>query len=65
MVCNSEVIELSCGFPGRRRNVFAALRRVRRKVQAEERVYDCLQEGRVARGVMFGVVLQGLRGITQ
>ena len=29
------------------------------------KVFDALQEGRVARGVMFGLVLQGLRGITQ
>ena len=33
--------------------------------EALGRVFDCLQEGRVARGVMFGVVLQGLRGVTQ
>jgi hypothetical protein len=28
-------------------------------------VFDALQDGRVARGVVFGLVLQGLRGITQ
>ena len=33
--------------------------------EAVGRVFDCLQEGRVARGVMFGLVLQGLRAITQ
>jgi hypothetical protein len=38
VVCRSDVMEESCGFPGRRRNDFAALRSVRRSVQAEERV---------------------------
>ena len=33
--------------------------------EALGKVFDCLQEPRVARGVMFGLVLQGLRGITQ
>ncbi|KAI8937936.1 hypothetical protein NX059_005619 [Plenodomus lindquistii] len=33
--------------------------------EALGKVFDVLQEGRVARGVMFGLVLQGLRGITQ
>lgn len=33
--------------------------------EAVGRVFDCLQEERVARGVMFGVVLQGLRAVTQ
>ncbi|KAF1915990.1 PXA domain-containing protein [Ampelomyces quisqualis] len=33
--------------------------------EAVGRVFDCLQEPRVARGVMFGLVLQGLRGVTQ
>jgi hypothetical protein len=33
--------------------------------EAVGRVVDCLQEERVARGVMFGLVLQGLRGVTQ
>jgi hypothetical protein len=33
--------------------------------EAVGRVFDCLQEERVARGVMFGLVLQGLRAITQ
>jgi hypothetical protein len=33
--------------------------------EAVGRVFDCLQEGRVARGVMFGLVLQGLRAVTQ
>jgi hypothetical protein len=33
--------------------------------EALGKVFDALQEGRVARGVMFGLVLQGLRGITQ
>lgn len=32
------VMDASCGFPGRKRNVFAALSSVRRRVQAEERV---------------------------
>jgi hypothetical protein len=33
--------------------------------EALGRVFDCLQEPRVARGVMFGLVLQGLRAVTQ
>jgi hypothetical protein len=33
--------------------------------EALGKVFDCLQEPRVARGVMFGLVLQGLRAITQ
>jgi hypothetical protein len=33
--------------------------------EAVGRVFDALQEPRVARGVMFGLVLQGLRGVTQ
>jgi hypothetical protein len=33
--------------------------------EALGKVFDALQEGRVARGVMFGLVLQGLRGVTQ
>jgi hypothetical protein len=33
--------------------------------EAVGRVFDALQDGRVARGVVFGLVLQGLRGITQ
>jgi hypothetical protein len=33
--------------------------------EAVGRVFDCLQEERVARGVMFGLVLQGLRAVTQ
>jgi hypothetical protein len=33
--------------------------------EAVGRVVDCLQEERVARGVMFGLVLQALRGVTQ
>jgi hypothetical protein len=33
--------------------------------EALGKVFDCLQEERVARGVMFGFVLQGLRAITQ
>ncbi|KAI4710597.1 hypothetical protein J4E89_005054 [Alternaria sp. Ai002NY15] len=33
--------------------------------EALGKVFDCLQEPRVARGVMFGLTLQGLRAITQ
>lgn len=33
--------------------------------EALGKVFDCLQDPRVARGVMFGLVLQGLRAITQ
>ncbi|KAF2011849.1 hypothetical protein BU24DRAFT_396460 [Aaosphaeria arxii CBS 175.79] len=33
--------------------------------EAMGRVFDALQEERLARGVMFGLVIQGLRGITQ
>lgn len=33
--------------------------------EALGKVFDCLQESRVARGVMFGLVLQGLRAVTQ
>ncbi|KAH7378324.1 PXA domain-containing protein [Pyrenochaeta sp. MPI-SDFR-AT-0127] len=33
--------------------------------EALGKVFDCLQEPRVARGFMFGLVLQGLRAITQ
>lgn len=33
--------------------------------EALGKVFDCLQEPRVARGVMFGLVLQGLRAVTQ
>jgi len=33
--------------------------------EALGRVFDCLQEPRVARGVMFGVTLQAIRAITQ
>lgn len=33
--------------------------------EALGKVFDCLQEERVARGVMFGLVLQGLRAVTQ
>jgi hypothetical protein len=33
--------------------------------EALGKVFDCLQEERVARGVMFGFVLQGLRAVTQ
>jgi hypothetical protein len=33
--------------------------------EAVGRVVDCLQEERVARGFVFGLVLQGLRGVTQ
>jgi len=33
--------------------------------EAVGRVFDCLQDERVARGVMFGLVLQGLRAVTQ
>lgn len=33
--------------------------------EALGKVFDCLQEGRVARGLMFGLVLQGLRAVTQ
>ncbi|KNG46317.1 px domain-containing protein [Stemphylium lycopersici] len=33
--------------------------------EALGKVFDCLQERRVARGVMFGLVLQGLRAVTQ
>jgi hypothetical protein len=33
--------------------------------EALGKVFDCLQEPRVARGVMFGLVLQGLRAFTQ
>ncbi|KAJ4329969.1 hypothetical protein N0V95_010122, partial [Ascochyta clinopodiicola] len=33
--------------------------------EALGRVFDCLQEPRVARGVVFGLVLQGLRAVTQ
>ncbi|KAL1793922.1 hypothetical protein ACET3X_007343 [Alternaria dauci] len=33
--------------------------------EALGKVFDCLQEPRVGRGVMFGLVLQGLRAVTQ
>jgi hypothetical protein len=33
--------------------------------EAVGRVFDCLQEEKVAKGVMFGLVLQGLRAVTQ
>jgi hypothetical protein len=33
--------------------------------EAVGRVFDAVQEPRVARGVVFGLVLQGLRGVTQ
>ncbi|KAF1848700.1 uncharacterized protein K460DRAFT_415217 [Cucurbitaria berberidis CBS 394.84] len=33
--------------------------------EALGKVFDCLQEPRVARGVMFGLVLQALRAVTQ
>lgn len=33
--------------------------------EALAKVFDVLQEPRVARGVVFGLVLQGLRGVTQ
>ena len=33
--------------------------------EALGKVFDCLQDPRVARGVVFGLVLQGLRAITQ
>ncbi|KAF2124189.1 hypothetical protein P153DRAFT_426644 [Dothidotthia symphoricarpi CBS 119687] len=33
--------------------------------EALGKVFDVLQEGRVARGFVFGLVLQGLRGVTQ
>jgi hypothetical protein len=33
--------------------------------EALGKVFDALQEPRVARGVIFGLVLQGLRGVTQ
>ena len=33
--------------------------------EALGRVFDCLQDERVARGVIFGLVLQGLRAVTQ
>ncbi|KAH8712238.1 PXA domain-containing protein [Phaeosphaeriaceae sp. PMI808] len=33
--------------------------------EAVGKVVDCLQEPRVARGLMFGLVLQGLRAVTQ
>jgi hypothetical protein len=33
--------------------------------EALGRVFDCLQEPRVGRGVVFGLVLQGLRAVTQ
>ncbi|EDU41368.1 PX domain-containing protein [Pyrenophora tritici-repentis] len=33
--------------------------------EALGKVFDCLQDTRVARGVVFGLVLQGLRAITQ
>ncbi|XP_014556521.1 hypothetical protein COCVIDRAFT_26742 [Bipolaris victoriae FI3] len=33
--------------------------------EALGKVFDCLQDQRVARGVMFGLVLQGLRAVTQ
>lgn len=33
--------------------------------EALGKVFDCLQDQRVARGVMFGMVLQGLRAVTQ
>lgn len=33
--------------------------------EALGKVFDCLQEPRVARGIMFGLVLQGLRALTQ
>lgn len=33
--------------------------------EALGKVFDCLQEPKVARGVMFGLVLQGLRAVTQ
>lgn len=29
------------------------------------RVFDCLQDGRVARGLVFAVVLQGVRAVAQ
>lgn len=35
-------MDVSCGFPGRRRKVLAALRSVRRRDHAEERVYSSL-----------------------
>ena len=38
VVWKREVMDASCGFPGRRRKVLAALSRVRRSVQAEESV---------------------------
>ena len=33
--------------------------------EALGKVFDCLQDQRVARGIMFGLVLQGLRAVTQ
>ncbi len=33
--------------------------------EALGKVFDCLQEQRIARGMMFGLVLQGLRAVTQ
>lgn len=33
--------------------------------EAVGRVFDSLQEGRVLRGVMFGLLLQGVRALTQ
>lgn len=33
--------------------------------EALGRVFDCLQDYRIARGLMFGLMLQGLRGIVQ
>jgi hypothetical protein len=33
--------------------------------EAVGRVFDCLQDDRIARGVMFGLLLQGLRAVTQ
>ncbi|KAF1830386.1 hypothetical protein BDW02DRAFT_534204 [Decorospora gaudefroyi] len=33
--------------------------------EALGKVFDCLQEERVTRGLMFGLVLQGLRAVTQ
>jgi hypothetical protein len=33
--------------------------------EALGKVFDCLQEPKLARGVMFGLVLQGLRAVTQ
>jgi hypothetical protein len=33
--------------------------------EALGKLFDCLQDQRVARGIMFGLVLQGLRAVTQ